>query len=106
MKLLVLGGSEFVSEALSKYLISKGYSVDILTRGIKSLSYSGYNKHIKCDRKDINNMKSQLNDEAYDYVFDISAYTEDALLFGRSGSQLQSNPFLCKKTNEFNAATS
>ncbi|MNI81640.1 hypothetical protein D3C73_1382790 [compost metagenome] len=25
-----------------------------------------------------------------------------ALLFGRSGSQLQSNPFLCKETNEFN----
>lgn len=80
MKLLVLGGSEFVSQSLAKYLISKGYSVDILTRGTKGLSYSGYNKHIKCDRK-------------------------DALLFGRSGSQLQSNPFLCKKTNEFDAAT-
>lgn len=68
MKLLVLGGSEFVSGALSKYLISKGYIVDVLTRGIKSLGYNGYNKHIKCDRK-------------------------DTLLFGRSGSQLQSNPF-------------
>jgi nucleoside-diphosphate-sugar epimerase len=93
MRLLVLGGSEFVSEAVSKHLISKGYIVDILTRGIKSLSYDGYNKHIKCDRKDSNNMKIQLNEELYDYIFDISAYTEDALLFGRSGSQLQSNPF-------------
>ncbi len=77
MKLLVLGGSEFVSEAVSKYLISKGYIVDILTRGIKSLGYDGYNKHIKCDRKDSNNMKIQLNEELYDYIFDISAYTED-----------------------------
>ncbi|SHI46788.1 NAD-dependent epimerase/dehydratase family protein [Clostridium intestinale] len=77
MKLLVLGGSEFVSKALAKYLIAKGYSVDILTRGIKSLGYDGYKKHIICDRKDINNMKSQLNDEVYDYVFDISAYTEE-----------------------------
>ena len=28
--ILVLGGSGFVSEALSKYLIRRGYSIDIL----------------------------------------------------------------------------
>ena len=77
MKLLVLGGSEFVSQALAKYLISKGYSVDILTRGIKKLRYGGYKKHIKCDRKDVKSMKSLLNKEVYNYIFDISAYTEE-----------------------------
>ena len=35
--ILVLGGSGFVSEALSKYLIRRGYSIDILTRGKKKI---------------------------------------------------------------------
>ncbi|MBU3130132.1 hypothetical protein [Clostridium tagluense] len=38
MKILVMGGTEFVSSALTKYLISKGYIVDIFTRGIKPSS--------------------------------------------------------------------
>ena len=37
--ILVLGGSGFVSEALSKYLIRRGYSIDILTRGKKKISF-------------------------------------------------------------------
>ena len=47
--ILVLGGSGFVSEALSKYLIRRGYSIDILTRGKKKISFDGYENHILCD---------------------------------------------------------
>ena len=43
--ILVLGGSGFVSEALSKYLIRRGYSIDILTRGKKKISFDGYENH-------------------------------------------------------------
>ena len=50
--ILVLGGSGFVSEALSKYLIRRGYSIDILTRGKKKISFDGYENHILCDRHD------------------------------------------------------
>lgn len=33
MNILVMGGTEFVSASLTKYLIAKGYTVDIFTRG-------------------------------------------------------------------------
>ena len=40
--ILVMGGSMFVSSSLAKYLIEKGYNVDILTRGNKKIDYDGF----------------------------------------------------------------
>lgn len=77
MKVLVMGGTEFVSSSLSKHLISKGYTVDIFTRGIKEIKYEGIRKHLKGDRKLIEDLERNLSDEMYDYVFDISAYVKD-----------------------------
>lgn len=77
MKALVMGGTEFVSSSLAKHLIAKGYIVDIFTRGIKTTQYSGVRKHLKGDRKFIEDIKANLSNEKYDYVFDISAYTKD-----------------------------
>ncbi|MBZ9687387.1 NAD-dependent epimerase/dehydratase family protein [Clostridium estertheticum] len=73
MKILVMGGTEFVSSSLTKYLISKGYIVDIFTRGIKSIKYNGIRKHLKGDRKSIEDLKVNISNEKYDYIFDISA---------------------------------
>lgn len=75
--ILVLGGSGFVSEALSKYLIRRGYSIDILTRGEKRITFDGYENHILCDRHDKAAMKEALKDKRYSYVFDISGYTKN-----------------------------
>ncbi|MBW9159376.1 NAD-dependent epimerase/dehydratase family protein [Clostridium tagluense] len=74
MKFLVMGGTEFVSSSLTKYLISKGYIVDIFTRGIKPLKYDGIRKHLKGDRKSIEDLKVNISNERYDYIFDTSAY--------------------------------
>lgn len=74
-KVLLMGGTTFISEALAKYLISKDYEVDILTRGNKTLSYTGYKNHLVCNRKDEEALKEVLKDRAYDYICDISAYT-------------------------------
>ncbi|MCB2299318.1 NAD-dependent epimerase/dehydratase family protein [Clostridium tagluense] len=74
MKILVMGGTEFVSSALTKYLISKGYIVDIFTRGIKPTKYNGIRKHLKGDRKSIEDLKVNISKERYDYIFDTSAY--------------------------------
>lgn len=73
-EILLLGGSGFVSESLGKYLIKRGYKIDILTRGIKHINYDGYHNHIICDRKNIDDMKRALKGKAYSYIFDISAY--------------------------------
>lgn len=75
--ILVMGGTNFVSSSLAKYLISKGYNVDILTRGIRKIDYTGYRNHIICDRKSLNELLKSLHDIKYDYVFDISAYTKE-----------------------------
>lgn len=77
MKVLVMGGTEFVSSSLAKHLISKGYTVDIFTRGIKEIKYEGIRKHLKGDRKLIEDLERNLLGESYDYVFDISAYIKD-----------------------------
>lgn len=77
MKALVMGGTEFVSSSLAKYLISKGYTVDIFTRGIKPIEYDGVRRHLKGDRKSSDDLKTNIQDEKYEYVFDISAYTRE-----------------------------
>jgi nucleoside-diphosphate-sugar epimerase len=62
---------------LAIYLISKGYTVDIFTRGIKSVKYYGVRNHLKGDRKSVEDLRANISGESYDYVFDISAYTEE-----------------------------
>lgn len=74
--ILVVGGTTFVSSSLAKYLISKGYDVDILTRGLKPIDYDGYRKHLTCNRKLKNEMQEVLKGRIYDFIFDISAYTK------------------------------
>lgn len=76
-KILVMGGTTFVSKVLAKHLIKKGYIVDILTRGKKQVDYTGVREHLICDRKVKKNLQEVLKDKSYDYIYDISAYTKD-----------------------------
>lgn len=75
MKVLVMGGTKFVSSSIAKHLIKKGNEVDIFTRGTNKVNYDGVRNHIKGDRKYIADLKDGLNNKQYDFVFDISAYT-------------------------------
>jgi len=76
VEILVMGGTEFVSSSIAKYLIGKGYAVDIFTRGIKPIKFEGVRNHLKGDRKSSEDLEAVLSDRQYDYVFDISAYTK------------------------------
>ena len=69
---LIMGGSDFVGSSLAKYLIKNKYNVDIMTRGIKSITYDGIGRHLICNRKNADEMKMILKDKKYDYVYDIS----------------------------------
>lgn len=77
MRALVMGGSEFVGKSMAKYLIEKKYDVDVFTRGIKPIEYKGVRRHLKGDRRSINDLRKNIYKERYDYVFDISAYTRE-----------------------------
>lgn len=75
LEILIMGGTEFVSEALAKYMIEKGHQVSIFTRGVRPVKYSGFTTHYKGDRKSISEIAFNIEGKAFDYVFDISAYT-------------------------------
>lgn len=38
---LIMGGTAFVGEAVAMHMIELGYTVDIFTRGIRDVKYSG-----------------------------------------------------------------
>lgn len=75
---LIMGGNDFITSSLAKYLIKNKYDVDIMTKRIKSIDYDGIQKHLICDRKNVDLMKNTLKDKKYDFVYDINAkYKED-----------------------------
>ncbi|KYH33297.1 NAD dependent epimerase/dehydratase family protein [Clostridium tepidiprofundi DSM 19306] len=75
--ILIMGGTRFVSSSLAKYLISKGYYVDILTRGLKATNYDGFRNHLVCNRKSKKELEDVLKGKKYEFIFDISAYTRE-----------------------------
>lgn len=76
MKILVMGGTTFVSKCFAMYAIEKGYTVDIFTRGKIHVDYEGVDEHLIGDRKKAEDLK-RLIKKPYDYVVDISAYCRD-----------------------------
>ena len=76
-RILVMGGTTFISSSIAQYLISKGYDVDILTRGLKPINYEGFSNHLVCDRKSKEEVQNVLNGKEYEFIFDISAYTKE-----------------------------
>ncbi|OCL26610.1 epimerase [Orenia metallireducens] len=77
MKILIMGGTQFVSSSIAKYMIDKGNKVDIFTRGKKAVNYDGIRNHIKANRKSATDLRDKLRGKSYDVVFDISAYTKE-----------------------------
>ena len=76
-KILIMGGTQFVSRAVAKYFIQKNHIVDIFTRGNIPVDYDGVNQHIKGDRKNKDFVKKALAYKKYDFVIDISAYVAE-----------------------------
>lgn len=72
MKILITGGTTFVSKFTAKYFISKGNDVTVLNRGSRNQIDGA--KLIKCDRTQLGD---KLKNEHFDAVLDITAYTEE-----------------------------
>ncbi|HBD65274.1 MAG TPA: epimerase [Clostridiales bacterium] len=73
MKILVMGGTEFVGRAVAEYMISRGHEVSIFTRGIREPGYNGIQIHYKGDRRSAD-VENEIKGEEFDYILDISAY--------------------------------
>lgn len=76
MRVLIMGGTTFVSKQSAIHFINKGDEVTIVTRGKKKVDYEGIFEHISLDRHEESELK-QLKDKEFDVVIDVSAYTED-----------------------------
>ncbi|MCH4887864.1 NAD-dependent epimerase/dehydratase family protein [Acidaminobacter sp. JC074] len=74
MKVLIMGGTSFVSKVVAMTGIDKGYTVDIFTRGSHPLDYKGIHEHIIGDRRNPHDLKKLTG--AYDYVIDVTPYFE------------------------------
>ena len=79
-KILITGGTTFVSKYTATYFAERGYDVSVLNRGTKT-QVPGVNL-IKCDRHELGDL---LKEQSFDAVLDITSYNADditALLDG------------------------
>ena len=70
-KLLVTGGTVFVSRYIAEYYVKKGYEVYVLNRNTKNQSYG-----VKLIQADRHNIGALLQNIHFDIVID-TAYTAD-----------------------------
>lgn len=71
MKILVTGGTVFVSRYTAEYFVKKGHEVYVLNRNTRPQSEGV--KLIECDR---HNIGDKLKDTAFDIVIDVTSYNE------------------------------
>ncbi len=72
MKILITGGTTFVSRYTAEYFIRKGHSVTVINRGSRPQVAGA--ELIKADRMQLEN---RLKDLHFDVVLDITAYTRE-----------------------------
>lgn len=71
-KVLVTGGTVFVSRYIAEYYVNKGYEVYVLNRNTKPQS-----KGVKLIEADRHNLGNALKQQHFDVVFDVTAYNSD-----------------------------
>lgn len=76
MRVLVLGGTQFVGKALVEDLVARGWDVSVLTRGIRPLTVEGVRRWYRADRRDPSTLDA-LAGERFDAVLDVSAYAAE-----------------------------
>lgn len=75
MKILVMGGNQFLGKTLTEKLLTLNYEVFVLNRGNRKNLVG--TRHIKADRKNLKDLQEKLKDLSFDIVVDISAYTRE-----------------------------
>ena len=72
MKILITGGTTFVSKYAAEFFVAKGNDVTVINRGSRQQVNSV--AHINCDRTALGD---RLNGKHFDLILDITAYTEE-----------------------------
>ncbi len=74
MRILFIGGTGFISTAVSKQAIKQGFDLYLLNRGQRSASVPGSHSLI-ADIRDVDDVRAVLGDLSFDVVVDWIAYT-------------------------------
>lgn len=69
MRILMMGGTRFIGVYLTKVLLKQGHEVVLFNRGNHPAPVEGV-KQIHGDRKNADQLKSQLSGESFDAIFD------------------------------------
>ncbi|MFN0093254.1 MAG: NAD-dependent epimerase/dehydratase family protein [Dehalococcoidia bacterium] len=81
MKVLVLGGSQFVGLHLVQHLAAHGHDVTVLNRGQTSTQLPAGVQRLVADRSDEAAMRTALSGKDWDVVYDVSGFV---MVAGRS----------------------
>lgn len=79
MKILVFGGTIFVSWYIVKRLVEEGNEVITLNRGSKKGMHGNKVKEVYADRHNFKELNVALQQVDFDYVIDVSGYNEEDL---------------------------
>ncbi len=75
MKILVTGGTVFVSKCIAEYFVNKNNEVYVLNRGTRTQIKGVY--LIKADR---NNLKNKLSNMEFDVIIDVTSYRKKDIM--------------------------
>jgi nucleoside-diphosphate-sugar epimerase len=76
MKVLFIGGTGFISTAVSRLVIESGIELFLLNRGLRSVGFSG-SQTLNADIHDMESMHRVLKDIEFDVVVDWIAFTPE-----------------------------
>ncbi len=87
MKILIIGGSNFIGWRFVELLGKTNHSVTVINRGNHHRAYPNNATHRLADRNDFDNMAAAIGDNTFDAVFDMCGFVESdmqhtATLFG------------------------
>jgi nucleoside-diphosphate-sugar epimerase len=79
MKILIIGGTGFISSSMTRKFLDKGYDVTLFNRGNKRNKFNGSErlKFIYGDRDDKKSLEKAAQSSDYDAVYDMIAYTPE-----------------------------
>lgn len=76
MKVLFIGGTGFISSAVSRQAIDQGFDLYLLNRGLRHVEIPG-SQSLIADIHDVQNMQAALKNMEFDVVVDWIAYTPE-----------------------------
>jgi len=77
MKLLLIGGTGIISQAVTELAVTRGYEVFLLNRGKRNHGLSGKVQELVADKNDRASMRTALGNLRFDAVANFIAYTAE-----------------------------